>query len=376
MTNHHEDPEIFAEGVLEIAPDGHGFLRSPDYNYLPAADDIYVSPAFINTFNLKTGDTIAGSVLPPTSSEHYFTLARIDGLNNGSLERLHPRREFHNLKKVDSRERLRVETTRENLCGRVIDLMVPLGKGHSGLIVSSPHSGERMLIETIANGIATNYPNLTIYVVLIGEQLEEAGAMNRSLRAEVFFSTQDEPEARHIQLAEIVFEKAKRLVEQGRDVIVIVDSLSRLICAYNAVVPHSDDGLEVGVDPAWYRRARNYLSAAGKFQDGGSLTVIATVEAGTTLPAKAALPDMENWADVLIMLDRQVLNDGIFPAVNIHDSRNAREELLLPKEDLDRIWVVRKVLSSLSAAEAVKTLGSKLLATGSNVVFLKNPSSL
>jgi len=372
MTNH--NAEIFAEGVLEVAPDGHGFLRSPDCNYLPAHDDVYVSPAYINGFNLKTGDTIAGRVYPPLAGEAYFTLARVDAVNFESPDLSRARRHFYGLRKVDARERLRLETTRENLCGRVMDLMVPLGKGHSGLIVGPPHTGAKLLIENIVNGIATNHPDLAVYVLLIDAEPDEASAVKRSLKTEVFFSTWKESEARHIQLAEIVFEKAKRMAEQGRDVVVLIDSLSRLIGAYHAVLPSSDNGLVAGMDHPAVCRAQRFPSASGKFQEGGSLTVIATAEAGTT--SEVGIQHVEKWADILIMLDHRVLDDGIFPAINIHRSRNAREELLLPKEDLGRIWVLRRVLSPLSATEAVKLVCSKLLVTGSNAVFLSNMAAL
>lgn len=377
MTNHNQDAEIFAEGVLEIAPDGHGLLRSPDYNYLPAADDIYVSPTYINSFNLKTGDTIAGRVRPPMVGETHFSLTRIDALNFGAPDLSHPRRELQNLRKVEARERLRMETTRENLCGRVIDLMVPMGKGHSGLIVSPPQTGGRMLMENIVNGIAANHPELAVYVLLICAEPGEAGAMRRSLKAEVLFTTWNESEARHIQLAEIVFEKAKRLAELGRDAIILLDSISRLTCAYHAVLPCSDYGLAAGTDHPAVRRAQRYSSAAGKFQDGGSLTVIAAVETGKAGCANAAIDqELQKSADILIVLDRQVLNDGIFPPINVHRSRNAKEELVLSKGELDRIRVLRKVLSPLSASEAVKLLGSKLLVTGSNAALLSSMGSL
>jgi transcription termination factor Rho len=374
MTNHNEDAEIFAEGVLEVAPDGHGFLRSPDYNYRPAHDDVYVSPDYINGFNLKTGDTIGGRVRPPLAGEAYFTLAGVDAVNFESPDLSHARRHFYSLTKVDARERLRVETTRENLCGRVIDLMFPLGKGHSGLIVGPPHTGAKLLIENIVNGIATNHPNLTVSVLLIGAEPADASALKRALKTEVFFSTWKESEARHIQLAEIVLEKAKRLAEQGGDVVVLIDSISRLICAYYAVLPSSDDALAAGMDHPAVRHAQRFLSASRKFQERGSLTVIATAEAGTT--AQDGIHDVEKWADILIRLDRRLLKDGIFPAVNIHRSRNGREELLLPEEDLGRIRGLRRVLSPLSPSEAVKLLCSKLLVTCSNAVFLSNMASL
>jgi transcription termination factor Rho len=377
MINPNEVPRNFSEGVLEILPDGHGFLRSAEHNYLPARDDIYVSPLQISTFTLKTGDTISGQVNLPLKRGGYFTLVDIEAVNAESPHPKHRRREFQELSRLEPCERLKLETTRENLCGRVLDLMTPLGKGHLCLIPGPRHSGKKLLLESIISSIAINDPDVVVTALLLHEDPEGGATMARCLRGQVVFATSKESPARHLQLAEMVIEKAKRLVEKKRDVVILLDSITHLASAYNAVVPPSGEGLRAGMENRALKRTRQILAAAGNMEGGGSLTIFATIEVEDAKPAEQALwMEFNDMADAQIVLDHKVLDQGIFPPVNIQRSVTRRAEKLVRKEDLSRIYVLRKVLQPLSPAEAVKMLGSKMLLTVNNAELLGNMSAL
>jgi transcription termination factor Rho len=377
MINPNEVPRNFAEGVLEILPDGHGFLRSAKFNYLPARDDIYVSPLQITTFTLKTGDTISGQVNPPLKRGGYFTLVHIEAVNSESPHPRDRRREFQELRRLEPCERLKLETTRENLCGRVLDLMTPVGKGHLCLISGPRHSGKKLLLESTINSIAINHPDVVVTALMLHEDPEDGAAMARCFRGQVMFATSEESPARHLQLAEMVIEKAKRLVEQKRDVVILLDSITHLASAFNAVVPPSGEGLCAGMENRALKRARQILGAAGNMEGGGSLTIFATIEVENAKSAEQALwMEFNDMADAQIVLDHKVLDQGIFPPVDIHRSVTRRAEKLVRKEDLSRIYVLRRVLQPLSAAQAVKMLGGKMLLTVNNAELLGNMSAL
>jgi transcription termination factor Rho len=372
-----KEGHIFAEGVLEILPDGYGFLRSPDYNYLPGPDDIYVSPSQIRKFDLKTGDTISGQVRPPHEGEKYFALVKIEAVNFESPDEARNKILFDNLTPLYPQERIKLETVRENVSARVMDLLTPLGKGQRGLIVSPPRAGKTMLLQNVANSITTNHPEVVLMVLLIDERPEEVTDMQRSVKGEVISSTFDEPAARHVQVAEMVIEKAKRLVEHKRDVVILLDSITRLARAYNTIVPPSGKVLSGGVDSNALQRPKRFFGSARNIEEGGSLTIIATalIDTGSRMD-DVIFEEFKGTGNSEIILERKLVDKRVFPAIDIQRSGTRKEELLIPKEDLQRIWVLRKVLNPLSPVEAMELLIDKLSKTRGNGEFLANMSSL
>ena len=372
-----KEGHIFAEGVLEILPDGYGFLRSPDYNYLPGPDDIYVSPSQIRKFDLKTGDTISGQVRPPHEGEKYFALVKIEAVNFESPDEARNKILFDNLTPLYPQERLKLETTRENASARVMDLLTPLGKGQRGLIVSPPRAGKTMLLQNVANSITANHPEVVLMVLLIDERPEEVTDMQRSVKGEVISSTFDEPAARHVQVAEMVIEKAKRLVEHKRDVVILLDSITRLARAYNTIVPPSGKVLSGGVDSNALQRPKRFFGSARNIEEGGSLTIIATalIDTGSRMD-DVIFEEFKGTGNSEIILERKLVDKRVFPAIDIQRSGTRKEELLIPKEDLQRIWVLRKVLNPLSPVEAMELLVERMGKTKSNGEFLANMSSL
>ena len=367
---------IFAEGVLEILSEGFGFLRSPDYNYLPGPDDIYVSPSQIRRFDLHTGDTISGQVRPPKEGENYFALVKIEAVNFESPEEARNKIFFDNLTPLYPNERVKLETTRESLSSRVMDLLTPLGKGQRGLIVSPPRTGKTMLLQSIANSITTNHPEITLIVLLIDERPEEVTDMQRSVKGEVISSTFDEPAVRHVQVAEMVMEKAKRLVEHKRDVVILLDSITRLARAYNIIVPPSGKVLSGGVDSNALQRPKRFFGAARNIEEGGSLTIIATalIDTGSRMD-DVIFEEFKGTGNMEVNLERKLVDKRVFPAIDINKSGTRKEELLLSRDDLNRIWVLRKVLNPLSPVEAMELLLDKMARTKSNAEFLGSMSN-
>ena len=377
QTQSEKEGHIFAEGVLEILPDGYGFLRSPDYNYLPGPDDIYVSPSQIRKFDLKTGDTISGNVRPPHEGEKYFALVKIEAINFESPEETRNKILFDNLTPLYPQERVKMETVRENISGRVMDLLTPVGKGQRGLIVAPPRTGKTMLLQSIANSITTNHPEVVLIVLLIDERPEEVTDMQRSVKGEVISSTFDEPAARHVQVAEMVIEKAKRLVEHKRDVVILLDSITRLARAYNTIVPPSGKVLSGGVDSNALQRPKRFFGAARNIEEGGSLTIIATalVDTGSRMD-EVIFEEFKGTGNMEIILDRKLVDKRVFPAIDIQRSGTRKEELLIPKEDLQRIFVLRRVLNPLSPVEAMELLITYLEKSRNNAEFLTNMNQL
>jgi transcription termination factor Rho len=372
-----KEGHIFAEGVLEILPDGYGFLRSPDYNYLPGPDDIYVSPSQIRKFDLKTGDTISGQVRPPHEGEKYFALVKIEAVNFESPDEARNKILFDNLTPLYPQERIKLETVRENVSARVMDLLTPLGKGQRGLIVSPPRAGKTMLLQNVANSITTNHPEVVLMVLLIDERPEEVTDMQRSVKGEVISSTFDEPAARHVQVAEMVIEKAKRLVEHKRDVVILLDSITRLARAYNTIVPPSGKVLSGGVDSNALQRPKRFFGSARNIEEGGSLTIIATalIDTGSRMD-DVIFEEFKGTGNSEIILDRKLVDKRTFPAIDIQRSGTRKEELLIPKDDLQRICELRKVLNPLSPVEAMELLIERLAKAQSNGEFLAKMSQL
>jgi transcription termination factor Rho len=368
---------IFAEGVLEILPDGYGFLRAPESNYLPGPDDIYVSPSQIRRFDLRTGDTVAGQVRPPKEGERYFALIKVEAINFEAPELARDKVLFDNLTPLYPTERLRLETAQDNLTARVLDMMSPIGKGQRGLIVAAPRTGKTMILQNLANSIARNHPEVHLIVLLIDERPEEVTDMQRSVDGEVISSTFDEPATRHIQVAEMVLEKAKRLVEHKRDVVILLDSITRLARGYNAVVPPSGKVLSGGVDSNALQRPKRFFGAARNIEDGGSLTIIATalVETGSRMD-DVIFEEFKGTGNMEIVLDRKMADRRIFPAVDINRSGTRKEELLLTREELNRVWILRKVLNPLSAVEAMELMLDRLAKTKANKEFLDSMSAV
>jgi transcription termination factor Rho len=367
---------LFAEGVLECLPDGYGFLRAPESNYLPGPDDIYVSPSQIRKFDLRTGDTVSGQVRPPKEGERYFALIKVEAINFEPPEMAKDKVLFDNLTPLYPSDRIRLETAQDNLTARVLDMMTPLGKGQRGLIVAAPRTGKTMILQNIANSIATNHPEIALIVLLIDERPEEVTDMQRSVKGEVVSSTFDEPATRHVQVAEMVIEKAKRLVEHKRDVVILLDSITRLARAYNAIVPPSGKVLSGGVDSNALQRPKRFFGAARNIEDGGSLTIIATalVETGSRMD-DVIFEEFKGTGNSEIVLDRKMSDKRIFPAIDINKSGTRKEELLLPREELNRIWILRKVLNPLSPVEAMELMLERLAKTKSNRDFLESMSS-
>jgi len=362
---------IFSEGVLECLPDGFGFLRAPEYNYLPGPDDVYVSPSQIRRFDLRTGDTISGQIRPPKEGERYFALIKVDAINFEPPEESRNKIFFDNLTPLYPAERLKLETARENNSGRVMDLLTPIGKGQRGLIVAPPRTGKTMLLQNIANSITVNHAEVTLIVLLIDERPEEVTDMQRSVKGEVISSTFDEPATRHVQVAEMVIEKAKRLVEHKKDVVILLDSITRLARAYNTVVPPSGKVLSGGVDSNALQRPKRFFGAARNIEEGGSLTIVATalVDTGSRMD-DVIFEEFKGTGNMEIHLDRKLVDKRVFPAIDINKSGTRKEELLMPREELNRVWVLRKVLNPLSATESMELLLDKLSKTRSNAEFL------
>jgi transcription termination factor Rho len=366
---------IFSEGVLECLPDGFGFLRAPEYNYLPGPDDVYVSPSQIRRFDLRTGDTISGQIRPPKEGERYFALIKVDAINFEPPEEARNKIFFDNLTPLYPNERVKLETVKENYSGRVMDLLTPLGKGQRGLIVSPPRTGKTMLLQSIANSITTNHPEITLIVLLIDERPEEVTDMQRSVRGEVISSTFDEPATRHVQVAEMVIEKAKRLVEHKRDVVILLDSITRLARAYNTIVPPSGKVLSGGVDSNALQRPKRFFGAARNIEEGGSLSIVATalIDTGSRMD-DVIFEEFKGTGNMEIHLERKLVDKRVFPAIDINKSGTRKEELLLPKEELNRVWILRKVLNPLSPVETMELLLDKLSKTRSNGEFLGSMS--
>ena len=364
---------IFSEGVLETLPEGFGFLRAPEYNYLPGPDDIYVSPSQIRRFDLRTGDTISGQVRPPKEGERYFALIKVEAINLEPPEASRNKIFFDNLTPLYPEGRIRLESTKENLSGRVMDLLTPIGKGQRGLIVSPPRTGKTMLLQSIANSITANEPEVILIVLLIDERPEEVTDMQRSVKGEVISSTFDEPATRHVQVAEMVIEKAKRLVEHKRDVVILLDSITRLARAYNTIVPPSGKILSGGVDSSALQRPKRFFGAARNMEEGGSLTIVATalIDTGSRMD-DVIFEEFKGTGNLEIHLDRKLVDKRIFPAIDINRSGTRKEELLLSKEELNRVWVLRKVLSQLSAVDTMELLLDKMSKTPTNAEFLSS----
>jgi len=367
---------IFAEGVLECLPDGFGFLRAPEYNYLPGPDDVYVSPSQIRRFDLRTGDTISGQIRPPKEGERYFALIKVDAINFEPPEEARNKIFFDNLTPLYPNQRIRLETARDNFSGRVMDMLTPIGKGQRGLIVAPPRTGKTMLLQSIANSITTNHPEVILIVLLIDERPEEVTDMQRSVKGEVISSTFDEPASRHVQVAEMVIEKAKRLVEHKRDVVILLDSITRLARAYNTVVPPSGKVLSGGIDSNALQRPKRFFGAARNIEEGGSLTIVATalIDTGSRMD-DVIFEEFKGTGNMEIHLDRRLVDKRVFPAIDIHKSGTRKDELLLPREELNRVWVLRKVLSPLSPVEAIELLLDKLSKTRTNAEFLASMSA-
>jgi transcription termination factor Rho len=367
---------IFSEGVLECLPDGFGFLRAPEYNYLPGPDDVYVSPSQIRRFDLRTGDTISGQIRPPKEGERYFALIKVDAINFEPPEEARNKIFFDNLTPLYPNERLKLETTRDNYSGRVMDLLTPIGKGQRGLIVAAPRTGKTMLLQSIANSITTNHPEIALIVLLIDERPEEVTDMQRSVRGEVISSTFDEPASRHVQVAEMVIEKAKRLVEHKRDVVILLDSITRLARAYNTVVPPSGKVLSGGVDSNALQRPKRFFGAARNIEEGGSLTIVASalIDTGSRMD-DVIFEEFKGTGNMEIHLDRKLMDKRVFPAIDITKSGTRKEELLVPKEELNRIFVLRRVLNPLSPVESLELLLDRLGKARTNGEFLNSMST-
>ncbi|MGQ9484465.1 MAG: transcription termination factor Rho [Desulfosoma sp.] len=362
---------IYGEGVLEILPDGFGFLRTQDYNYLPGPDDIYVSPSQIRRFNLRTGDTISGQIRPPKDNERYFALLKVEAVNFEEPEAAKDKILFDNLTPIYPDRRIHLETASDNYSTRVMDLLTPVGFGQRGLIVAPPRTGKTMLLQNIANAIAKNHRDAYLIVLLIDERPEEVTDMERNVRAEVVSSTFDEPAQRHVQVAEMVIEKAKRLVEHRRDVVILLDSITRLARAYNTVVPPSGKILSGGLDSNALHRPKRFFGAARNIEQGGSLTIIATalIDTGSRMD-EVIFEEFKGTGNMEIHLDRKLADRRIFPAIDINRSGTRKEELLLAPDDLNRIWILRKLLSPLNPVDAMEFLLDKMQGTKDNEDFL------
>ncbi len=366
---------IFSEGVLECLPDGFGFLRAPEYNYLPGPDDVYVSPSQIRRFDLRTGDTVSGQIRPPKEGERYFALIKVDAINFEPPEEARNKIFFDNLTPLYPNGRLKLETVRDNFSGRVMDLVTPIGKGQRGLIVAPPRTGKTMLLQNIANSITANHPEVSLIVLLIDERPEEVTDMQRSVRGEVISSTFDEPATRHVQVAEMVIEKAKRLVEHKKDVVILLDSITRLARAYNTIVPPSGKVLSGGVDSNALQRPKRFFGAARNIEEGGSLTIIATalIDTGSRMD-DVIFEEFKGTGNMEIHLDRKLIEKRVFPAIDINKSGTRKEELLMPRDELNRVYILRRVLSPLSPVETMELLLDKLGKTRNNSEFLASMS--
>jgi len=372
-----KDGLIFAAGVLEVLPDGFGFLRAPDYNYLPGPDDIYVSPSQIRRFDLRTGDTISGQVRPPRDTERYFALLKVEAINFESPDQAREKIFFDNLTPLYPQERVRLEHDADELTTRAMDLLTPLGKGQRGLIVAAPRTGKTMMLQHLANAIAKNHPEVYLIVLLIDERPEEVTDMQRSVRGEVISSTFDEPPQRHVQVADMVIEKAKRLVEHKKDVVILLDSITRFSRAHNAIIPSSGKVLSGGLDANALQRPRRFFATARNIEEGGSLTIIATalVDTGSRMD-DVIFEEFKGTGNMEVHLDRRLMDKRIFPTINIEQSGTRKEELLLEKDELQKVWLLRKALSQLNPVEAMELLLDKLKMTKTNKEFLGSMNQL
>ena len=362
---------IYGEGTLEILPDGFGFLRAPSYNYLPGPDDIYVSPSQIRRFNIRTGDTVSGQIRQPKESERYFALLKVEAINYEDPESARDKILFDNLTPLYPEQKINLETEPENYSARIMDLLTPVGFGQRGLIVSPPRSGKTMLLQCIANSITKNHKDITLFVLLIDERPEEVTDMQRSVKGEVISSTFDEPAERHVQVAEMVIEKAKRLVEHKKNVVILLDSITRLARAYNSVMPPSGKILSGGVDSNALQRPKRFFGAARNIEDGGSLTIIATalIDTGSRMD-EVIFEEFKGTGNMEIQLDRRLADKRIFPAIDIKKSGTRKEELLLDEQTLNRVWILRKLLASLNPADALEFVLDKMQGTRDNKEFL------
>jgi transcription termination factor Rho len=366
----------FSRGVLEVLPDGYGFLRSVDYNYLPSPDDIYVSPSQIKKFNLRTGDTVSGQVRPPKEGERFFALLRVEAVNDENPEMIRERVLFDNLTPLYPNVPIRLETAPGEYAMRIMDLLAPIGKGQRGMVVSPPKAGKTILLQKIANSITRNHPEVKLIVLLIDERPEEVTDMERSVNAEVVSSTFDEPPERHVQVSDMVLEKAKRLVESKKDVVILLDSITRLARAHNTVVPHSGKILSGGVDANALHKPKRFFGAARNLEEGGSLTIVATalVETGSRMD-EVIFEEFKGTGNMEIVLDRKLSDRRVFPAMDINRSGTRKEELLIDADDLNRIWILRKLFSDFNTVEAMEFMLEKMRGTKSNKEFLKMMSS-
>lgn len=368
-----KDGVAYGKGVLDVLPDGYGFLRSVDYNYLSSPDDVYVSPSQIKKFALRTGDTVSGQVRPPKEGERFFALLRVERVNDMEPESIRERTLFDNLTPLYANERLNLESTPNEYATRCMNMFTPIGKGNRGMIVSPPKAGKTILLQQIANSISRNHPEVELIVLLIDERPEEVTDMERSVKAEVISSTFDEPPERHVQVSDIVLEKAKRLTEAKKDVVILLDSITRLARAHNTVVPHSGKILSGGVDANALHRPKRFFGAARNIEEGGSLTIIATalVETGSRMD-EVIFEEFKGTGNMEIVLDRKLSDRRIFPAIDLNKSGTRKEELLLDEEELNKIWLLRKILSDFTAVEAMEFLLEKLKGTKNNKEFLKS----
>jgi transcription termination factor Rho len=367
---------VYGEGVLEVLPDGFGFLRAPDYNYLPGPDDIYISPSQIRRFNLRTGDVVSGQIRPPKEGERYFALLKVEAINYEEPEKAREKILFDNLTPLYPDKQLKLEHDPQEFTTRIIDLMTPIGKGQRGLIVAAPRTGKTMMLQNLAHGITHNDKDVVLIVLLIDERPEEVTDMQRSVDGEVVSSTFDEPATRHVQVAEMVIEKAKRLVEHGKDVVILLDSITRLARAYNSVVPPSGKILSGGVDSNALRGPKKFFGAARNFEDGGSLTIIGTalVDTGSRMD-EVIFEEFKGTGNMEVHLDRRLMDKRIFPALDINRSGTRKEELLLSREVLNRVWILRKLLSQLNTVEAMEFLIDKIKGTKDNQEFFDSMNS-
>ena len=366
----------FSRGVLEVLPDGYGFLRSVDYNYLPSPDDIYVSPSQIKKFNLRTGDSVSGQVRPPKEGERFFALLRVEAVNDENPDLIRERVLFDNLTPLYPQTQLKLETAPGEYSMRIMDLLAPIGKGQRGMIVSPPKAGKTILLQKIANSITRNHPEVKLIVLLIDERPEEVTDMERSVNAEVVSSTFDEPPERHVQVSDMVLEKSKRLVEAKKDVVILLDSITRLARAHNTVVPHSGKILSGGVDANALHKPKRFFGAARNIEEGGSLTIVATalVETGSRMD-EVIFEEFKGTGNMEIILDRKLSDRRVFPAMDVNRSGTRKEELLLESDELNRVWILRKLLAEFNTVEATEFLLEKMRGTKSNKEFLKSMSS-
>lgn len=366
---------IFSEGVLEVLPDGYGFLRSVDYNYLPGPDDIYVSPSQIKRFGLRTGDTVSGQIRPPKENERFFALLKVEAVNFENPEEAKTKMLFDNLTPLYPQERLSLENSPADFTTRIMDLMTPIGKGQRGLIVAQPKTGKTTILQKIANSITKNHPEVKLIVLLIDERPEEVTDMERSVKAEVISSTFDEPAERHVQVSDMVLEKSKRLTEYGQDVVILLDSITRLARAHNAVVPHSGKILSGGVDANALHRPKRFFGAARNIEEGGSLTIIATalIDTGSRMD-DVIFEEFKGTGNMELVLDRRLSDRRVYPAIDLNRSGTRKEELLLDNGELNRVWILRKLLSELNVIEAVEFLIEKMRGTKSNKDFINSMS--